>query len=525
MLKKSFVIALLLMLTASMTYANDNVQTFLAGGKLRSVEPLKVDHYLEYLSTMPRPVIKDNLPAYFNWRDYEGEDWMSPVRDQGSCGSCWTFGALAAMEGAINIALDEPDFDIDLSEQFMVSCGAGSCANGGMAEEVLAQLESMGIPDEACYEYLAEEGNCDDACPDWQDRAVKICDWNILVAPSEEELKSELLNGPMPVTMRVEKAPSGASFYSYSGGVWEGSYESCGFFEDTVNHVVALVGWDDSNDTWIVKNSWGDDWGDNGYFYVKRGTSCVGTFSANWLKVDIPTVPDVDVEVKFCADATDFDIEVYPGTNPAPLTFNLENCGNIAAPWKYDYQNIQILDWFSVTPIKGTLKPDETVQIKININSDDKRGDFSADLKFDSLMTGQGFTLPVSVELTTSAPVDGDETVDGDTVSDGDETPDGDQAVDGDEVIDGDAVVDGDQAVDGDEVIDGDTVVDGDQAVDGDEAIDGDTVTDGDQAVDGDEVSGSGSNCNTTTGLNFVMFLMLGLLFAIRKYSKREGEK
>jgi|GEM_PF-3309510 len=509
MRRKSFLLAIILVFVAStVCFANDDIKTFMAGGKLRTVKPLEVEHYIDYLATQPRPVVKANLPAYFNWHDKDGKDWMSPVRDQASCGSCWTFGALAAMEGAIDIYLNDPDFDIDLSEQFMVSCGGGSCENGGFAEEVLAKLQSDGIPDEACYEYLAEEGLCSNACSDWQERTVKICDWNILVAPTEEELKSELLNGPMPVTMRVDSGFSG-----YSGGVWEGSYTNCGFFEDQTNHVVALVGWNDANDTWIVKNSWGDDWGDGGYFHAKRGTSCVGTFSANWLRVDVPTVPGVDVDVAFCKSQENFEIEVFPGTNPDELSFKLTNCGDITAPWKYDYQNIQILDWFTVEPIKGMLEAGESVDISITVNSSDKPlGVVTQNLKFDSLMTGTGFTLPVTVNVTRDAELDGDVSPDGDTIVDGDDVePDGDVVVDGDAVEpDGDDIdSDLNSGTDGD-ISEEDFEINEDE----EESV----VTDGDQST------GSGDGCRGVGSMNPVIFLLLGLLFAIRQSRKGKGK-
>ncbi len=195
------------------------------------LEPLDIEGILKAAETRSgwiEPLPEEELPSRFSWHDFEGEDWMSPVRSQGSCGSCWTFGALAALEGHINLAMNDSGFDMDLSEQFMVACGAGSCASGGMAEEVLLDLQTEGIPDEACYPYLAEEGECADTCSDWRDRVIKIYDWYILISPTEEQLKTELLNGPMPVTMRVE-----GSFHSYNSesGVFVGSETPCGFLK------------------------------------------------------------------------------------------------------------------------------------------------------------------------------------------------------------------------------------------------------------------------------------------------------
>ena len=80
-------------------------------------------------SQSPKPTIKKDLPPYFSWRDMNGTDWTTPAKDQGSCGSCWDFAALGALESIIQIREGCPALRLDLSEQYVLSClpRAGSC--------------------------------------------------------------------------------------------------------------------------------------------------------------------------------------------------------------------------------------------------------------------------------------------------------------------------------------------------------------------------------------------------------------
>ncbi len=203
----------------------------------------------------PRDVQYD---AAFDWRN---GNWVTPVRSQGSCGSCWAFSAIAAVESAIRIYTKAPNKDVDLSEQYLVSecCSAGGC-KGGWPDWALKHIQAKGVPDESCYPYAAKDTNCN-PCPGWEDRAVHITGYEY-VQPTQEDFKFAIQKyGPVSVVLKVPE-----DWYYYKAGIYSPLMDV-----GWANHAVLLVGWDDSDGCWIIKNSWGQGWGESGYARVKYG--------------------------------------------------------------------------------------------------------------------------------------------------------------------------------------------------------------------------------------------------------------
>ena len=117
------------------------------------------------------PPVDADPPTAFDWRTYLGSDWLSPVKNQGVCGSCWAFSAVGVTEAAHNIANNNPNLDLDLSEQYLVAdcSSAGTCC-GGYKDTALQYIRDSGVPDEACMSYVdgsgcsCDGGTCDSIC-------------------------------------------------------------------------------------------------------------------------------------------------------------------------------------------------------------------------------------------------------------------------------------------------------------------------------------------------------------------------
>ena len=202
-----------------------------------------------------------SLPAGLDWRN-NGGNYVTPVRDQGACGSCWAFATTAALEASVLIANKTPNVELNLSEQVLLSCsGAGNCEKGGSPSSASSFIRDTGLPLESCYPYTATNGSCTTACPNWKSSTYGVQSWNYVATslPTVDAIKSALYTyGPLSTTMAVY-----TDFYYYRTGVY--SYVSgtlAGY------HAVLIVGYDDPGQYFIVKNSWGPGWGETGYFRI-----------------------------------------------------------------------------------------------------------------------------------------------------------------------------------------------------------------------------------------------------------------
>jgi C1A family cysteine protease len=222
--------------------------------------PEDVKMRFEELDKLPPPVLL-NTEDYFDWRTMGG---VTPVKDQSSCGSCWDFAATGAFESAILIA---DSIEWDLSEQQVLSCNTGgsSCA-GGWMEDAYNLFMSYGAVEEWCMPYEA-----DDSVPCTQEDCVPVAyqvDFED-IPNNINAIKNALLSGPVSTTFMV----------------YSDFHYDCYWHEptDDLNHAVIIVGWDDvmcgGQGAWIVKNSWGTDWGDEGYFYMPYNSCGIGRYT------------------------------------------------------------------------------------------------------------------------------------------------------------------------------------------------------------------------------------------------------
>ena len=247
------------------------------------------------LSALLQAPLGAPFPATLDWRDNPmGIDWMTPVRNQGSCGSCVAFAVVGALEACENInVFGAPRPEYDLSEQFLFSCGGGKCEDGWHFSPAMEFLKADGVTDEACYPYVSGDGHdypCDGSCTDWAERVLTISDYMMIsgqTPPLDDVLKSYVQVQPVVCAMDVYE-----SFYSYDSGV----YAHLTVDELVGSHAVVIVGWDDTTSPacWICKNSWGTGWGENGYFRIERRDSKVGSY-AYFIEYDSASPPPPEV--------------------------------------------------------------------------------------------------------------------------------------------------------------------------------------------------------------------------------------
>ncbi len=215
-----------------------------------------------------------SFPETFDWRSEGG---VSVVKDQANCGSCWAFSATAVLESQVMIATGN---EMDFSEQQLVDCVMNSYGcNGGNYENAWEYLKLNGFTLEADYPYEAENGECRAAL---MDQYISVTGWQYINTDIDSIKQAVMDFGPVSTVIGAND-----NLKNYTGGCY---HDESG---TSPNHAVTIVGWDDTvcdPGAWIVKNSWGDDWGDNGYFYIQYGDMHIGEYSAIAMYEEIPPV-------------------------------------------------------------------------------------------------------------------------------------------------------------------------------------------------------------------------------------------
>jgi C1A family cysteine protease len=233
---------------------------------------------------------KTSLETAFSWTDYNGHSYIGPIRNQGNCGSCYAFGACDAAEGAYNVTRGLYDDNcVDFSEAFLAFC-LGSlpayfnhfsgCDGSDYDYYELQSLVDYGVCLESAYPYVDSDPG---SCSYWNKPRVKFDDWYRVTCGDVTAIKTAIRNFGV-VDAAVDAT---GAFDAYESGVYEDSETTCpdGAYTET-NHAIGLVGWDDNppeggGGCWILRNSWGDDWGEGGYMrirYKSARVSCSVTY-------------------------------------------------------------------------------------------------------------------------------------------------------------------------------------------------------------------------------------------------------
>jgi hypothetical protein len=211
----------------------------------------------------------------WSWKEY-----LAPPRSQGSCGSCWAFSTLSVFEAAENIT-NGIDLERNFSEQHLVDCAEasdgfdlGTCA-GGYTVMVYDYLQRAGAPLESQVPYKERDSSCDRKL----EAKDKIANWGFVDpdggTAGVDQIKAAICNYGV-VSSSVYVSPS---FKAYSGGVFDEMAHG------PTNHAVSLVGWDDKRGAWLLRNSWGTWWGEDGYMWIAYGSNEIGS-SAAWAVVE-----------------------------------------------------------------------------------------------------------------------------------------------------------------------------------------------------------------------------------------------
>ncbi len=221
--------------------------------------------------------VLDAVPSSFDARD-KWPECIHSVRDQGSCGGCWAFGVtnhltdrFCTMKGV----------DVTLSPQDLLECdGYDKCCKGGSPTRAYKFLAERGIVKDSCKQYTQTCNSCraitKASCKKYY-KCEADSGWDLDV----DEAKSEIYtNGPVMAIFSVYK-----DFFSYESGVY---YHKTGV--KAGDHAVELLGWgrEAGLDYWLVKNSWGADWGDSGYFKIKMGDCEIN----DYISTCTPQAPD-----------------------------------------------------------------------------------------------------------------------------------------------------------------------------------------------------------------------------------------
>ncbi len=255
-------------------------------------------HSQEEMQSMDMSPIQDDLaiqadtPTSFDWRNKDGQNWMTPVKNQGPYGTCWAFAALGQVESAFDIGYSYATYDKDLSERDTVACttekiNARNTPDGGSSLDALLYVREHGVTDESCYPYPTVNGDsfvCNNRCADWSSR-INTVD-NVYYTGTAygytiDNVKSVIVNyGPVVSYIRISNGGFDAN------GVWRCNTDT------PVDHGVVLTGYNDEGGYWIAKNSWGTGFGENGYFKVGYGECDISKYVYLSTKVGDPLEPE-----------------------------------------------------------------------------------------------------------------------------------------------------------------------------------------------------------------------------------------
>jgi C1A family cysteine protease len=200
---------------------------------------------------------------YVDWRS---QGAVNAVKNQGSCGSCWAFSTIGALEGAHKL---QNSALLNLSEQQLVDCSKeneNAGCNGGLMDDAFTHLKTHASVLQSDYPYTGRDGTCAEASKKGQ---VKVTSFTDVIEGDQNDLVKAVLRQPVSVAIEADRL----AFQFYSKGILDGT--ACG---QNLDHGVTAVGFgvENGKEYFIVRNSWGASWGESGYIRIAKNDSVKG---------------------------------------------------------------------------------------------------------------------------------------------------------------------------------------------------------------------------------------------------------
>lgn len=245
------------------------------GGRLRRAGGISQYGHFPAVSTPSQETkqLMESLPRELDWRSKDGKSYVTPIRNQGQCGSCYAFASMAMLESRLMIMSKNAIKKVFSPQDVVDCCEYSQGCDGGFPYLIAGKYaEDFGVVEENCFPYLGKDSKCVDesSCKRYRATNYKYVG-GYFGACNEEEMIMALQDGPVSVAFEVTD-----DFEHYSGGIYKHTGLSDKFnpFRLT-NHAVLAVGYGEERGVkyWIVKNSWGASWGESGYFRIMRGTN------------------------------------------------------------------------------------------------------------------------------------------------------------------------------------------------------------------------------------------------------------
>lgn len=253
----------------------------------KEVAPTEVKRIQNYVvSRQISAAAQQLIIVWANTCTASGKKWdsrtkniISPVRDQ-QCGNCWTYSAVGPYECSYIKVNGIASTGINASEQYALNCSGGGDCGGGLAYKIFEWMvnNNKNLATDAAFPDMGSNGSCPGNTPSTSYYAT---DWGV-VDPSGDiskiasvaDIKAAICKyGSVAASVNVTSL-----FQNYTNGVF---FETASNYASPVsNHAISLVGWDDDKGAWLLKNSWGSDWGEDGYMWIKYNSNNVGRRAA-----------------------------------------------------------------------------------------------------------------------------------------------------------------------------------------------------------------------------------------------------